>query len=81
MEKIKLEPVESAPKDGTEILLHMTTSFPDDWPSEFHRGYWRDDRWEYVFRDTVFWAFDSHIIGWANLPLPPNKKLHLVKII
>lgn len=64
------KPIESAPKDGTDILVCVTYSLPDD---EWETIQWVDRRsgdfvWP-VFQDRIDIPFPpSH---WMALPAPP----------
>lgn len=71
------QPIESAPKDETDILLF----FPDGYwstGSEYAVGFWGsvgepDAGWYHGEADsTSMTAFGSHPSHWAPLPLPPK---------
>jgi ADP-ribosylglycohydrolase len=65
------QPIETVPKDGTEILL--TNARVQDWT---HVAYWDDERdslWAWARADaSTFWHRDM-FTHWMPLPEPPNQ--------
>ena len=73
------QPIETAPKDGSKILLFIPSNV-----SRWHvsAGYWRDDA--HARKASPFWCAEtSHLMGitwmrshqpthWMPLPAPPK---------
>lgn len=61
------QPIESAPKDGTRILLHMDgTDEPSPAVGEWGMDFWMKKNWCMEAGD--YWPGATH---WAPLPAPP----------
>lgn len=63
------QPIESAPKDGTEILIAYDGSVSIAF---FHTGYdnWRDENGVKLDWDPDW--FDQNVTHWMPLPEPPK---------
>lgn len=64
----KWQPIETAPKDGTEILLWVPGGFVWHAVMAFSNGMWAD---RYTGRPLPFLKVPTH---WMPLPKPPEDK-------
>jgi len=60
---MKPQPIETAPKDGTRILLHPAVEVKDDWS----KGHWSELLWAWIVGGAVSGVVHTH---W--LPQPPR---------
>ena len=69
------QPIETAPKDGTKVLLFVDTGYE----ARIHPGKWNDDRyakrprpyWDYLYFQTMD-SRDHQPTHWMPLPAPPK---------
>lgn len=66
------QPIETAPKDGTHIMV-WDASFTDDFGSEPQNVVvcWCKDRWELSHYDA-FSCSPANVTHWMPLPEPPQ---------
>ncbi len=63
------QPIETAPKDGTEILVCITYNLPDDeWETVQWVDGWRSGKW-FRYHDKIYIPFPP--THWMPLPPPP----------
>lgn len=60
------QPIEIAPKDGTEVLL-FGDRFDSAYLCAFHDG-----EWKYAKRYPDCWDLNRHPTHWMPLPDPPK---------
>jgi hypothetical protein len=66
------QPIETAPKDGTPVLIHVPTGQRPVYEAEWHRP------WESAPEDKCWWQTRSgmvlpeHATHWMPLPEPPR---------
>lgn len=62
-------PIESAPKDGTKVMLYVGDFL------ECITASWFWDTSENIWKNTIGqWMVETHITHWMPLPQPPNTK-------
>jgi len=66
----KWQPIETAPKDGTEVLLYNETGTHQAW---FEDGEWRVFRHHGSGGQILFWL-NPRPTHWMQLPQSPNQK-------
>lgn len=59
-------PIESAPKDGSLILLNVKRRFPSIIPAR-----WRNDLLNQCWDGDGWWGHDDDATNWHPLPKPP----------
>lgn len=64
------KPIETAPKDGTWILVHIAEDEANWISDHVTMAAWVDGDWLYLGSDGV----DSTPIHWALVPAPPQSK-------
>jgi hypothetical protein len=64
------QPMETAPRDGTPVLLCLRRFI--DRPVQ--EAVWRGDLAMPCWDMRLHWAFDSDAEAWCPLPLPPDPR-------
>lgn len=66
-------PIETAPKDGTEVILRFVVRDGDTRPVEALNG-WYDGSWRRICYSTYSYRYFSlgDVTHWMPLPKPPS---------
>jgi hypothetical protein len=66
-------PIESAPRDGTHIILGFAGSHSEEgyWMGDKSRNYWKKTGW-YATDDDVLCERPKSPTHWMPLPAPPE---------
>jgi hypothetical protein len=73
------QPIETAPKDGTWVLL-TGGDIDYGWDGGFKpsvvSGQWADTRWQFAWYDSGYYGEYENPTHWMPLPPPPSPPDH-----
>ena len=67
------QPIETAPKDGTEVLLRGGKNKWEDEGTKLVVGFWQDDEWRYAFIESDWRGVYENPTHWMYVPNLPKE--------